>query len=161
MKTLILIRHGKSSWTTFSTDKERLLLNRGVVDIKNVAAAIISELPKEISIWSSNAKRALTTSVLFAEKIGFQVERIIFRDDLYTFDNIELENIIKTCDDAVKNLIIFGHNNAITDFVNKFGDFFIENVPTAGLVVIEFETDFWRNIIKGEIKKVILPKEIR
>jgi phosphohistidine phosphatase len=56
--------------------------------------------------------------------------------------------------------MIFGHNSAITDFVNKFGDFFIENVPTSGLVVIEFETDFWKNITKGKIKKVILPKEI-
>ena len=161
MKTLILIRHGKSSWETPSTDKERPLIDRGIQDIQNVAKIYQNDLPNKFLVWSSNAKRAKSTAILFSEKIGYKLEDIIFKNELYTFDNIELENIIKTCDDLIENLIIFGHNSAITDFVNKTGDIFIENVPTSGLVKIEFDVNSWKQITNGKIKKAIFPKDLR
>ena len=161
MKTLILIRHGKSSWETLSSDKERPLLERGEIDIKNVAQTIQKDLPQYFSVWSSNAKRALSTATIFCETIGFLSEKIVFKDDLYTFDNIELENIIKTCDDSIENLILFGHNSAVTDFVNKFGNRFIDNVATSGLVWIEFDCNSWKNTSNGKIKKVIFPKDLK
>jgi phosphohistidine phosphatase len=47
----------------------------------------------------------------------------------------------------------FGHNAAITNFVNIFGDVSIENVPTSGFVSIEFDTENWIEIKKGKTKK--------
>jgi phosphohistidine phosphatase len=55
------------------------------------------------------------------------------------------------------NVFLFGHNNAITDFVNKFGDLFIPNVPTAGWVTIEFEAENWASITKGKTIRFITP----
>jgi phosphohistidine phosphatase len=52
----------------------------------------------------------------------------------------------------------FGHNAAITNFVNIFGDVSIENVPTSGFVSIEFDTENWIEIKKGKTKKIIVPK---
>jgi hypothetical protein len=72
----------------------------------------------------------------------------------------ELEKEIKKCDNFVNKLILFGHNEAITNFVNKFGGEYIFNVPTSGLVFIEFEIDNWDNINQGKIIKKIFPKEI-
>ena len=57
--------------------------------------------------------------------------------------------------------MVFGHNHAITHFVNKFGDKFIDNVPTCGVVIIEFDIDEWRNIKKGKTVKTIFPREFR
>jgi phosphohistidine phosphatase len=161
MKTLILIRHGKSSWEKPTTDKERPLIERGILDIQNIATKFKNNLPQHFSIWSSDAKRAASTANLFAQEINFNSEKIEFKTELYTFNHTELENIIKTCPNSVENLILFGHNNALTDFVNKFADSYIENVPTSGLVQIGFDVDHWQNILKGKILKVIFPKDLR
>jgi len=58
-------------------------------------------------------------------------------------------------------LIIFGHNAAITNFVNKFGDIKIDNVPTCGFVSLQFKSGYWEKIQKGETKKIIIPKDLK
>ena len=117
-------------------------------------------MPKEFTIVSSTAKRAAETAYLFCESLNIQKDRIIFNENLYTFDDIALENSIKSTNDQVENLILFGHNGAITDFVNKFGDKLIHNVPTAGLVCIKFDQNNWSNIQNGKTVHTIFPKEI-
>jgi phosphohistidine phosphatase len=48
---------------------------------------------------------------------------------LYTFDVKQWRKLLNF--EKISNIILFGHNAAITDFVNKFGDVLIENVPTS------------------------------
>ena len=122
MKSLILIRHAKSSWDVPVQDKDRELISIGIESIKKVAKKAISILPIEFSIWSSTAKRASQTAYLFCENSSIQKDKIIFNDNLYTFDENILEKIIKKCDNNVEILIVFGYNGVIIDFVNKFGD---------------------------------------
>lgn len=88
------------------------------------------------------------------------MSKIEIIDQLYTFDSNQLEQIVKSCQNDCNNLILFGHNNAITDFVNKFGDVFIDNVPTAGFVTIIFDTDSWSKINKGKTIEIIVPRDI-
>ncbi|RTY94925.1 histidine phosphatase family protein [Flavobacterium sp. GT3R68] len=161
MRKLILVRHAKSSWLTSHEDKDRPLASRGIKDVNLVSSKAKEILPKKILIWSSTAKRAMDTGSIFTQNIGIPVENIIFRDDLYTFDAKQLEKIIKSCDNKNENLILFGHNEAITHFVNKFGDVSIDNVPTSGLVSIIFDTDTWENINKGKIEKFIFPRDLK
>lgn len=161
MKRLLLVRHGKSSWESPINDKDRPLINRGILDAHLVSAAIQIDLPQKYVIWSSSAKRTSETAAIFAQNISYPIENVVFKDDLYTFNSAELQKVIKTCNDNVDCLMLFGHNNAISDFVNKFGTIFIENVPTAGLVLIEFDCNSWENIKNGVTKKVIFPKDIR
>lgn len=161
MRKLILVRHAKSSWSTSHDDKHRPLANRGIKDVDLVSSKAKEILPEEFTVWSSTAKRAMDTAVIFTQNIAFPFENIILREDLYTFDANQLEKIIKSCDDNNKNLIIFGHNEAITHFVNKFGDVSIDNVPTSGLVSIIFDTDSWETINKGKTEKFIFPRDLR
>jgi phosphohistidine phosphatase len=98
--------------------------------------------------------------LLFCEALGFDMNTIVFKDDLYTFNEVALEKQIKNCDNRINKLILFGHNEAITNFVNKFGDEYVFNVPTAGLVVLQFEEKEWAAIKSGKIIKTIFPKEI-
>ena len=160
MKSLILIRHAKSSWDVPVQDKDRELIPIGIENIKKVAKKAISILPEEFSIWSSTAKRASQTAYLFCENSSIQKDKIICSDNLYTFDENTLEKIIKKCDNNVETLIVFGHNGAITDFVNKFGDKLIQNVPTSGLVFLKFEQHSWIDIQNGKTLHTIFPKEI-
>ena len=161
MKNLILIRHAKSSWDTPVKDVDRRLDQRGLKDAHVVSSKIHSFLPKTFVISSSTAKRASATAIIFAQNINFPVESIIFSDLLYTFDVKQLEKFIKSFDKTTESLILFGHNAAITDFVNKFGDVLISNVPTAGFVSISFDTDCWTKIDKGKTNKIVTPKDLK
>jgi phosphohistidine phosphatase len=161
MKNLIIVRHAKSSWEEPLRDKERPLTKRGIKDANLVSSEINKLMPKTYSIWSSTAKRAVDTAQIFAQNLSYPIECIIYNDDLYTFSDKKLEKIIKNFSNALDTVILFGHNDAITNFVNKFGDVDIENVPTSGFVSLEFDTDDWKNIKKGKIKIVIFPKDLR
>ena len=161
MKNLILIRHAKSSWEAPLKDIERPLDRRGIKDAHLVATNCLEYIPSIFVMWSSNAKRASETALIFAQNFLYPVESIVFKEELYTFDEKQLEKVIKSSSDIFENVILFGHNEAITNFVNKFGDIFIDNVPTSGFVSLEFETDYWEKISKGKTKKTIFPKKIK
>lgn len=160
MKTLFLVRHGKSSYSLTLDDKERPLTERGINDINHIAVRVETILPKNFTIWSSTAKRAHDTALTFAKSIAFPIEEIIFKKELYCFTVFELEKIIKSCPNNCNNLILFGHNEAISIFVNKFGNKLIDHVPTAGLVVLEFETNDWSKIEKGKTLNTLFPKNL-
>lgn len=161
MKNLILIRHAKSSWNAPLLDKDRPLANRGMKDAHLVSATIDEHLPKTFIIWSSTAKRASETAMIFAQNLSCPIESIIFKDELYTFDDRQLEKTIKSCNNDYDNVILFGHNDAITNFVNKFGNVFIDNVPTSGFVSIHFDSKNWETIDKGKTQKVIFPRDLK
>ena len=161
MKNLILVRHAKSSWEAPLKDIDRPLDQRGINDAHSVATNCSKFIPSVYIIWSSTAKRASETAIIFAQNILYPVESIVFKEELYTFDENQLEKVIKSCGNVFESVILFGHNEAITNFVNKFGDIFIGHVPTAGFVSLQFDTNDWEKINNGRIKKTIFPKKLK
>ena len=161
MKNLILIRHAKSSWNMPLKDIDRPLDQRGINDAHLVAMNCSKVIPSNFVVWSSSARRTQETAKIFASTILYPFESIVFKEELYTFDENKLEKVIKSFSDGFENVILFGHNEAITNFVNKFGDVYIGHVPTAGFVWLQFETDSWGKINKGKTKKTIFPKNLK
>jgi phosphohistidine phosphatase len=80
---------------------------------------------------------------------------------LYTFERSALEKVIKGCNDEYENVILFGHNEAITNFVNKFGTINIDNVSTSGVVFLTFQSASWRDISKGITERVVFPRDLK
>ena len=156
MKNLILIRHAKSSWDFPMDDKERPLTNNGKLAAKKMAQLSQSFLPKDYQIYCSSARRTSETAIIFSEVTSFPKEAIHFLDELYTFECSQLVKTIQGLTNQVDTVIIFGHNAAITEFVNKFGDQYIENVPTSGFVSMQFESKNWNSISKGKLLKIIV-----
>jgi phosphohistidine phosphatase len=161
MKNLILIRHAKSSWEAPLKDIDRPLDQRGISDAHLVATNCLKYIPLQSVIWCSSAKRTQETALIFAQNILYPIESIIFKEELYTFDENQLEKVIKSFSNGLENVILFGHNEAITNFVDKFGDIFVGHVPTAGFVWLQFDTDSWDKIKNGKIKKTIFPKNLK
>ncbi len=161
MKTLILIRHAKSSWDLHEKDIDRPITQKGIDNAHLIATHSRSFLPTKFVVWSSVAKRAVETALIFAKTINYPFENIIFKEQLYTFDQNKLEIVIRSCENEIDNLILFGHNEAITNFVNKFGNVFIDNVPTSGFVSLQFDTDDWKYIHKGITKKTLFPENLK
>lgn len=161
MKNLILVRHAKSSWEAPLNDRDRPLSKNGLQAAHLVSSYVSKYLPKTYLFWSSVAERASQTALIFAQNLSYPIESIIYKEDLYTFDENQLTKVIKSCKNDFDNVILFGHNGAITNFVNKFGDVFIENVPTSGFVSLQFDVDDWGAIQKGKTLKIIVPKDLK
>ncbi len=161
MKNLILVRHAKSSWETPLKDRDRPLSKNGLQAAHLVSSYVSKYLPKTYLFWTSVAERASQTALIFAQNLSYPIESIIYKEELYTFDENQLAKVIKSCKNELDSVILFGHNGAITNFVNKFGDVFIENVPTSGFVSLQFDVDDWSAIEKGKTLKVIVPKDLK
>ena len=161
MKNLVLIRHGKSSWELPIRDHDRPLTKRGISDSHLISDKLKNHLPNKFLLWSSTARRTLDTAKIIAQNLLIPEELVIQDKAMYTFDYKCLSKFIKNINNQHDNLILFCHNNAITDFVNKFGDTYIENVPTAGVVFLEFEQDDWNDIQDGKVVKTIFPKQLK
>jgi len=161
VKKIILIRHAKSSWDFPIKDHDRPLSNRGIQDAHLVSEVLGGILPKLNYILSSTAKRASETAELIAQCLNWPTDRIVFDEKLYTFDGLQLSKIVKSFNDGYENVIVFGHNDAITEFVNTFGDLYINNVPTCGVVMISFDVNSWSLIKKGSTTNTIFPRDLK
>jgi len=160
MKRLILVRHGKSSWEHEVTDDKRPLIKRGIKDGELIAKAFEKFFNKPAIVWSSPAVRALETSKIFKEKLHIEDQDFIIRPGLYTFDKNNLLKQIESCNAQVQTLMVFGHNPAMTELVNQLGTKYFENIPTTGLTVIDFDTESWKELIKGKTILNLFPKDL-
>lgn len=161
MKKLILVRHGKSSWEHNVQDPERPLKKRAFKDAALVLSAFKSTMGKPNMIWTSFATRALESAKIFREELEVEDKNFIVKEDLYTFSSEKLKGIIESCDDGMEELMIFGHNPAITETVNQLGNIYFENIPTTGLTIIEFDTHTWKKLEKGKTLVYLFPKNLR
>ena len=161
MKQIILMRHGKSSWDYEVSDKDRPLKERGIKDAYLVAQKFDSSKVSIDFAISSPANRALHTSMIFLRETGFDLARFQVNRELYDFSGNSVAAFVKGLSDTLDTVMVFGHNYAFTTLANTWGDTYIENLPTAGLVHIEFDVDAWSKIKKGRTKQTIFPKHLK
>lgn len=162
MKRLTFVRHGKSSWNHGLADHDRPLKERAISDASLVIEAFKDSVQDRAPvIWSSSAKRALETAKMFKDQLGIAESNFIIKQELYTFDFDVLKDVIGLCDDGLDDLVIVGHNPAITDLVNELGTLYFDNVPTTGLVALEFEINKWTDISDGKTLYYLFPKNLR
>ena len=162
MKTLFLIRHAKSSWKFDVTDHERPLKKRGYNDAKIVANNLNKYL--KISpdlVLISNAKRAIQTAEIFIEELGWENLNCQLNNDLYDFSGEDAFRVITSCPDEVSTLVVFGHNPTLSILASQLGSNFIENLPTSGVVIINFDVNSWDDIKNGLTIKTIYPRDLK
>lgn len=161
IKTLTLVRHGKSSWEHDVIDRERPLKKRGINDAKLVAEAFIksSTLPKYV--YSSPANRALSTCKIFMKSFGIPEASITVEEKLYDFSGEMVMDFIKNLPDTQNEVIIFGHNHAFTAITNLLGTTYIDNLPTSGLVKFAVPKPQWKNIAQCKNELMIIPKDLK
>lgn len=161
MKTIVLIRHAKSSWEHDVSDEKRPLSQRGFNDAKLLAKEFLKYNFNPEIIYSSPAKRAITTCHIFMDVLKQKSDLLKVTDELYDFGGNQVANFIKSLDDDLNDIMIFGHNHAFTAITNTFGDKFIDNVPTSGLVKINFDISSWKLLKKGHTELMIFPKHLK
>lgn len=156
MKILYLIRHAKSSWADPSqNDFDRPLNNRGRIDAPRMAKRLKEKGIHPDLLLSSPAERAFATCKLMAEVLRCPDGLVTTERRLYHATPDELKSIVKGLDDASDEVMIFSHNPGLTDFANCLNKkTFTENIPTCGVVAMEFNIDSWKDVIWGAGKLV-------
>ena len=161
MKNITVIRHAKSSWEYDVSDKERPLKKRGLKDAELVSNAFKNKMINPDAVFSSPANRALSTCHIFLKNLEISIDKLKIEENLYDFGGQQVMSFLKNLDEDYKNVMIFGHNHAFTSICNIFGDKFIDNLPTSGLVMIAFETEAWKDIEFGTTKMTLFPRDLK
>ncbi len=110
---------------------------------------------------SSPAKRAITTAQIFAEQLRIPVKNIQTDELIYEAPPNTLLQIINRLDDSYDSVALFGHNPGLTLLTNYLANENIANIPTCGIVHIEFDDIYdWASVSggTGTITWFIYPK---
>lgn len=162
MKTLYLIRHAKSSWKDSSApDHKRTLNERGKRDAPFMGELLHKKGVQPDVIVSSYAVRALTTAKIIAKAVGYAENDIDVREEIYLASFSTLMDVVQGLNDKASVAFLFGHNPDFTTFANTFSDEFIANVPTCGIVEIQFDVEQWSDINSdnGRVMSFEFPKK--
>ncbi len=148
MKTLVIVRHAKSSWDNANlSDFERPLNKRGERDAPFMARLIKEKNIKADLIISSPAVRALSTAQAFAKEQGIPENKIIKKELIYNSGFSEILRMLQTIDDQIKTTMLFGHNPDISHLCSYLSGNYFESVPTCGSVCIDFhKVERWADI---------------
>ena len=142
MKTLLILRHAKSSWDHPGLrDHDRPLNPRGRRDAPRMGRFLVERDLVPERIVSSTAVRARTTAELAAGEFDPEVE-IETTSDLYLASPDNYVDVVEAMGGAEERLMVVGHNPGITALVwHLTGDG--EHMPTAALAAVELDIDDW------------------
>lgn len=161
MKKLYLVRHAKSSWDDYMlADEKRPLSDRGKRDAPFMARMLCEKDPDVEYMVTSPAKRALETAKVFRKAFGLKKSSLEKESLLYHASPSMIADVVQKLDDQYSCLAIFGHNPGMTDFLNRFSDGSIDNIPTCGMARIDFEIDSWKEVSfeRGRLMAFYYPK---
>ncbi len=163
MKTLLLMRHAKSSWKDNSlSDHDRPLKKRGQKDAKRMAKVIEKNDLFPHCILSSTAVRAVETVDIIAEKLGYENE-ILYLDSLYMGEPDDFVEALQNLDSDIDIAMIVAHNPGIEAYLQII-DGEIEAMPTAALGHLVLGVDDWRDVnfdTMGDLLGFWTPKSLK
>jgi phosphohistidine phosphatase len=148
MMQLTLIRHAKSDWENEAlNDIDRHLNARGYDNAYTLSEWYVNNQIKPDLIISSSATRALSTALIFARTLNYNITDLIIEPEIYESTSNIILSVINRQNNLKKSILLFGHNPSLTNFSNEIcNNLFLDNIPTCGIISINFETDSWKNI---------------
>ncbi len=162
MKTLLLMRHAKSSWKYPDlSDHDRPLKSRGKRDAPKMGEFLVSKDLIPQVILCSTARRAKETVEYFLRTCPFEGE-VIYRRNLYHGGAEEFINAMQGLQNEINIVMIVGHNPGMEYSIEEFcgvDEFF----PTTAIAYIQFEIDKWADMdsnVGGKLISLWRPKEI-
>jgi phosphohistidine phosphatase len=131
--TLILLRHGKSDWSTGDADRRRPLADRGrrqaaeagrwLAGIEGIDLAVVSTAERARSTWGlASAELATSPPVRFEERA-------------YAASYGALLGLVRELPDDLGTVVLVGHNPGIEDLVSTLTGTVVP-MPTSAVAVL-------------------------
>ena len=162
MKTLLLLRHAKSSWKQPElADHDRPLNKRGTKTAARVGVLLQQENLVPDLIICSSAKRTHNTALLVADACSYK-GKITKTRRLYLAEPLDYVEVLHQVADKDSRVLIVGHNPSLESLIEAFRGEAIA-MPTAALAYLKLSLAHWKDLelnTKCELVNVWRPKEL-
>ncbi len=159
MKTILLVRHAKSSWDNPGVDdRERSLNKRGKRQAPELGKLVYAEKLTPDLILSSTAKRARKTAQAVAENCGYDGE-INYVEEFYPGGPSAYQRVLSKLPAGVRRVMVVGHNPGLEEFLSQLagtsgalaGPESTDSpaLPTAALAQVDLKLEDWRDLGAG------------
>ncbi len=160
MKTIILLRHGKSDWEAeYDDDHERPLARRGrsAAALMGTLLARVNQIPERV--LCSSAVRACETVRLAVEAGGWSCSVTVVAEFYGASTDAVLDRVAKE-DDALDRLLLAGHEPAWSVLAADLIGGGELRFPTAAMARIDFEVDRWSRVrpAAGSLVWFVIPR---
>ena len=166
-KLLLILRHGKSDWSTGLEDFHRPLVGRGRKGARKMGAWIRHlDLIPDI-VLSSPAARARATTEAACKALGLPPENVIWDERLYEAPGLQVLSVLAEAPKKARRVLLVGHNPGLEELIHLLvgdsPDIPADGklLPTAALARLEVAGN-WRDMHQGcaHLLAVTRPVEI-
>jgi phosphohistidine phosphatase len=162
MKTLLILRHAKSSWKDSSlADHDRPLNKRGKQDALRMGKFLWEQELVPDRIISSTAKRARKTAKAVA-KANRCKDKVELTQEFYHAGPGLYLAILQNVPDDNQRVMVVGHNPGMEALVTHLTGR-METMPTAALAHVALSIDQWKELdyeTQGELLGLWRPKAL-
>jgi phosphohistidine phosphatase len=162
MKTLLILRHAKSSWSNANLgDHDRPLNERGKRDAPRVGRLLRREGLVPDLILCSSAERALATAEAVALESGYEQEIQVTRA-LYHGGPEHYLAALRQLPDVCSRVMVVGHNPGLEELLESLtGNG--ESMPTGALAQVELPIARWSAVVghtAGRLVDFWVPRDL-
>ncbi len=163
-KTILLMRHAKSSWDQPGLrDFDRPLNKRGERDAPRMGRYLkgLGIFPDQI--FASPAARAKATALHVLHELGLPEERIVWDEEMYFTGPDAYLNAIRQSVDQSGVVMTIGHNPTTEEVLEQLtGQNISKHIATAAIACLQADTSSWSEIGYGSctLQWITKPKEI-
>jgi phosphohistidine phosphatase len=141
------MRHAKALKESVDlSDHNRQLSDKGKEDAKVMSESLKKENFIPELIVSSTAKRTHKTAKIIQENLVLKPSSLLLESDLYEATTSDILHVIRSLSDNLNTVMLVGHNPSFTGMIGLLSQTFIENLPTSGIAVIQFNFPTWKLI---------------
>ncbi len=161
MKTILLLRHAKSSWTSPGLDDhERPLNERGEQAARAMAHHLATRAVRPDLILCSTAARTRATLAPVLDELGTPAPPIALESGLYLASEDALLERLRDLPEEVGTILLVGHNDGIGELARRLagsGDRtelhrLAEKFPTGALAVLVLRDGGWQALGPGSCR---------
>ena len=126
-----------------------------------MAKYLIDKIDKIDYLHSSSAVRTFETSKFF--RLNIEFKNINYDDNLYHCSANSILSVIKNYPNQYNSAMIIAHNPGLTNFINLITNITLDNLPTTGIAIIDFDCNNWNNISTENCNLIDLkfPKQLK
>ena len=143
MRRVILMRHAKSSWDDPALDDfDRPLNKRGLRDAPEMGRRVALDFDVD-RIVSSTAARARATAEAVADVLGLDASQLAWSGTLYLSSPATQLQALREQPAEAETVMLVAHNPGVSNCASRLAGEDLGDLPTAAVVVIEFDVDAW------------------
>jgi len=161
VKTLLVMRHAKSSWKEAAqADEQRPLNKRGRRDAPRMGRLLREAGLVPQAILSSTAERARQTSIAAAEACGFE-GGVQFEPSLYAAPAEAYLALVQRLPAELQIVMVVGHNPGVDELVAELtGE--DEHLSTGSIARLELPLERWADLnieTEARLETIWRPRE--